>query len=229
MNRRTVVVFSLIFAAAALHAQDKATPPKAEKVTEKAVEKPANAKPATAKPAAEKPTSEKSEKSEKQPKVLTFQPDAATPAATHGETGPKPGQPNPMLDGPSQMVATFFGALRDGRIDEGYATLTKGSNIAEKPEELKQLKAKTREAIEVFGAINGFDFVESRAIGQRLVRATYASQGRVFPLRWRFYFYKPEEVWRIIDLRVDDKLTGIFDEIPEVKTLDVNPADASAK
>ena len=66
-----------------------------------------------------------------------------------------------------------------------------------------------------FGLIVGFDFVESRAIGQRLVRATYVSQGLVFPLRWRFYFYKPENSWRLIDLRVDDKLTGIFDEAAE--------------
>ena len=126
-----------------------------------------------------------------------------------------------MLDGPSQVVATFFGALRSGKIDEGYATLTKDSNIAEKPEQLKQLKAKTREAIEVFGAISGYDFVESRAIGQRLVRATYVSQGKIFPLRWRFYFYKPGNSWRLIDMRVDDKLTGIFDEVDESKSTDL--------
>ena len=110
-----------------------------------------------------------------------------------------------MLDGPTQIVATFFAALHEGKIDEGYATLTKDSKIAEKPEELKTLKAKTREAIEVFGNISGHDYVESRSVGQRLVRATYISQGKVFPLRWRFYFYKPENSWRLIDMRVDDK------------------------
>ena len=122
-----------------------------------------------------------------------------------------------MLDGPAQIVADFFAAVREAKIDEGYATLTKGSKIAEKPEELRQLKAKTREAIEVFGNIHAFDFVESKAIGQRVVRATYVSLGKVFPLRWRFYFYKPDDIWRLIDMRVDDKLTGIFDEAEEAK------------
>lgn len=187
MNRRSLIVFTLLGAAAVLHAQDKAATPR--------------------------PVD--------RPKVLTFQPDAKLPptvsdsSVTQGVVVQRASGANPLYDGPAQIVATFFGALRDGKIDEGYTTLTKDSNIAEKPEQLKQLKAKTREAIEVFGVISGYDFVESRAIGQRLVRATYVSQGKVFPLRWRFYFYKPEDSWRLIDMRVDDKLTGIFDEVEE--------------
>jgi hypothetical protein len=208
MNRRTILAFLLVGTAAVLHAQDKAATPKRDKTADKTAEKPAE-KPAEA------------------PKVLVFQPNAKLPSSTP-EAGTTTGvvvqrsaNANPMIDGPAQIVATFFGSLREGKIDEGYATLTKDSKIAEKPEELRQLKAKTREAIEVFGAISGFDFVESRAIGQRLVRATYISQGKVFPLRWRFYFYKPQNAWRLIDMRVDDKLTGLFDEPEEVKPDDL--------
>ena len=107
-------------------------------------------------------------------------------------------------------MATFFVSLQKREVDAAYALLTKGSMIAEKPEELKQLKAKTQEAIEVFGAIEGYDLVEAKSVGNRLVRSTFASHGKVFPLRWRFYFYKPEDVWRLIDMRVDDKLSGMF-------------------
>jgi hypothetical protein len=200
MNFRSLLAFVLIGTAAMLHAQDKAATPKAKADKTDAAEKPAD-----------------------KPKVLIFQPAAKLPdgasgvATTRGEVVQRAVNANPMLDGPAQIVANFFAALESGKVDEGYATLTKDSKIAEKPEELKQLKAKTREAIEVFGAITGFDFVESRAIGQRLVRATYISEGKVFPLRWRFYFYKPENAWRLIDMRVDDKLTGLFDEPDEGK------------
>jgi hypothetical protein len=197
MNLRSILAFLLVGLAAVLHAQEKAaTPlPKADKAA-------------------------KGEKDEK-PKVLIFQPESKVPdnapvgGTVRGEVVQRASNANPMLDGPAQVVADFFASLREGKVDEGYAALTKDSKIAEKPEEFKTLKAKTREAIEVFGAISGFDFVESRAIGQRLVRATYVSQGKVFPLRWRFYFYKPENSWRLIDMRVDDKLTGIFDEVEE--------------
>jgi len=103
-------------------------------------------------------------------------------------------------------------------VDQAYAVLTKGSKIAEKPEELRQLKAKTTEAIEVFGAILGYDLVDAKSVGNRLVRATYASHGKIYPLRWRFYFYKPEDTWRLIDMRVDDKLSGMFDEPEDAKS-----------
>jgi hypothetical protein len=190
MNRSIVLIFALACANALVCAQEK-------------------------KPAA--PPEKPAEKS----KTLIFQPGeklpngVTQPGVMKGDVVQQTVHANPMADGPSQIVSTFFASLKEGKIDEGYATLTKGSKIAEKPEEVRQLKAKTREAIDVFGNIHGFDLVESRAIGQRLVRATYVSLGKVFPLRWRFYFYKPEDVWRLIDMRVDDKLPGIFDETEE--------------
>jgi len=126
-------------------------------------------------------------------------------------------------DGVAQMVAQFFVSLQKNEVDAAYANLTKGSQIAEKPQELKQLKQKTQVAIEVFGAINGYDLVDSKSVGSRLVRTTYASHGKVYPLRWRFYFYKPDDTWRLIDMRVDDKLSGMFDEPEDAKNSEAKP------
>ncbi len=146
------------------------------------------------------------------------------PVAAAAEPPPSPSPPTagPISD-PGQMVAAFFSLLQKSSVDAAYASLTRGSKIAEKPEELKLLKAKTNEAIEVFGAIVGNDLVETKAVGARLLRTTYVSHGRTFPLRWRFYFYNPDGTWRLIDLRVDDKLTGIFDEAEERKESDARP------
>lgn len=116
---------------------------------------------------------------------------------------------------PAQIVRAFYAGLGTGDIDGAYAGLMKGSKIAERPEEVSTLKAKTKQAIELFGVIHGYDLVEIKAVGERLMRATYLSLGDDLPLRWRFYFYKAEETWKLIDLRVDDKLTGIFDEAAE--------------
>lgn len=118
----------------------------------------------------------------------------------------------PALDAPEQMAAQFFASLQKGQIDDAYATLTKGSKTIEKPEDLRILKQKTKEAIEVFGNIGGYEVVETKRIGSRLMRRTYLSLGDEFPLRWRFYFYESQGRWRLIDLRVDDRLTGMFDE-----------------
>ena len=83
---------------------------------------------------------------------------------------------------------------------------------------MKTLKSKTREAIDVFGPIQNYELVETRNVGAHLLRRTYISLNKEFPLRWRFYFYLSGELWRVIDLRVDDRVTGMFDETDEPKS-----------
>ncbi len=129
----------------------------------------------------------------------------ATPAVVTSTVPPEP----------SQIARAFFGLLAKGDVDGAYEGLMKGSNIAQRPDEVRSLKTKTRQAIEIFGTIHGYDLIDIKPVGERLMRATYLSLGHELPLRWRFYFYKADAEWRLIDIRVDDKLNGIFDEAPE--------------
>ena len=76
--------------------------------------------------------------------------------------------------------------------------------------------------MELFGSIRGYELIESKTVGSNLLRRTYISLGRDFPLRWRFYFYRASADWRLVDLRVDDRLSGIFEE-PEERTGDTKP------
>ena len=137
------------------------------------------------------------------------------------QTAPAPAAPKPPTtaasDLPAQVAGIFFGLLQKNEVDPAYEGLMKGSRIAERPEELKTLKAKTREAIDVFGPIQSYELVETRNVGKHLLRRTYISLNKEFPLRWRFYFYFSGELWRLIDLRVDDRVTGMFDETEDPK------------
>ena len=108
-------------------------------------------------------------------------------------------------------------------MDQAYDQLTRGTKIAERAEDVKTLKTKTKEAITVFGPMLGFDTVVKKNVGTRLVSYTLLSLGKEFPLRWRFYFYKPQETWRLIDLRVDDRLATMFDETDEGRSREVHP------
>lgn len=125
---------------------------------------------------------------------------------------PRASAPAVAEDVPMKMADEFFALLEKGQIDEAYANLTKGSKIIEKPEDLRVLKQKTKEAVEVFGSIQGYELVETKPVGSKLMRRTYLSLGAEYPLRWRFYFYLANNRWRLIDLRVDDRLAGMFDE-----------------
>ena len=162
-------------------------------------------------------------------KSLTFQPGSKVPDELQsGQSGTKapaaaaPAKPAAALDPtktdyPTDAVAAFFSHLQQGGIDAAYENLTKNSRIAEKPEDMRALKQKTKEAIEVFGAIQGYELVESKKVGTRLLRRTYISLGKEFPLRWRVYFYLSNDAWCLVDLRVDDRLTGLFEEPIEAR------------
>jgi hypothetical protein len=126
-------------------------------------------------------------------------------------------------DGPEKIIARFFSYLQRKEVDQAYDQLTRGTKIAERAEDVKTLKTKTKEAITVFGPMLGFDTVVKKNVGTRLVSYTLLSLGKEFPLRWRFYFYKPQDTWRLIDLRVDDRLAAMFDETEEVRPREDRP------
>jgi hypothetical protein len=126
-------------------------------------------------------------------------------------------------DGPDKIIARFFSYLQRKEVDQAYDQLTRGTKIAERAEDVRTLKSKTKEAITVFGPILGYDSVLKKNVGSRLVSYTLLSLGKEFPLRWRFYFYKPQDTWKLIDIRVDDRLVAIFDESEEGRPREPQP------
>lgn len=151
---------------------------------------------------------------------------AQKPEATKSSAAPLSASvatPNEEGDTPEKIIARFFAYVQRKEVDLAYDQLTKGTKIAERAEDVKILKSKTKEAIDVFGSVLGYDFVGKKNVGVRLVSYTCLSLGKEFPLRWRFYFYRPAEEWKLIDLRVDDRLAAMFDEPEEARPRDLQP------
>jgi len=165
--------------------------------------------------------------------VLASAPLFAQPEAKGTEPQKEAATVEPLAS--KEQVALFFRVLTEGRVDAAYDQLLKGTKIAEMPKDVATLKAKTREAIRVFGDINGCDFVSEQTVGSRinggphLVRLTYISLGKHLPIRWRFYFYNANSsmsypagfgtepvivrgTWKLIDIRIDDRLPDLFEE-----------------
>lgn len=117
-----------------------------------------------------------------------------------------------------KIVDSFFAYLGKGQVDQAYDFLTNGTKIAEKPDEVAKLKSTTKDAIRIFGDISGYELIATKTAGTHLMCSTYLSLGKGYPLRWKFYFYRWDKTWRLIDIRVDDRLVDIFDEtIPAPK------------
>jgi hypothetical protein len=139
--------------------------------------------------------------------------DGATPAKPSAAAPETPTEP----ETPERTIARFFAYLQRREVDQAYDQLTRGTKIAEHAEDVKMLKSKTKDAIAVFGALGGYEVVDTRKVGDRLISYRVISLGKDFPLLWRFYFYKPVDSWRLIDMRVEDRLAEMFDEKPLIQ------------
>ena len=42
---------------------------------------------------------------------------------------------------------------------------------------------------------------------------TYITAAKNFPIRWRLYFYKASDTWKLVDIRIDDRLMRMFGEV----------------
>ena len=126
-------------------------------------------------------------------------------------------------DSPDKIIGRFFAQLQKREVDQAYDQLTRGTKIAERADDVRTLKSKTKEAITVFGPMLGYDSVVTKKVGTRLVSYTLLSLGKEFPLRWRFYFYKPMDTWKLIDIRVDDRLAAMFDETDDGRPREERP------
>jgi hypothetical protein len=125
---------------------------------------------------------------------------------------PSPSATPTSLTEPTELLQRFFEALKADKLDEAYEGLAKNTLIATKAENLQQLKKRTRDALDNFGPVKGYEVVETIEIGSSLFRQTCISLNEDLPLRWRFYFYRAENKWKIVDLRVDDGIVELFDD-----------------
>ena len=113
---------------------------------------------------------------------------------------------------PEESIRLFFLALEADNIEGAYDNLVRDTIIADRKEDIKDLKRRTLEALDSYGPVAGYEVIDSRTVGQNLARKTCLSLNTDLPLRWRFYFYRSGGNWRLVDLRVDDGLVELFED-----------------
>jgi len=134
------------------------------------------------------------------------------PSATATPTAAAQPEPAARHPDPAAAIGAFFLALKAGQVDAAYEGLVKNTIIAERKENVNDLKESTKKALDHYGPVAGYEVVDTLQVGTSLMRQTCISLNQDLPLRWRFYFYRSENAWKIVDMRVDDGLVELFEE-----------------
>lgn len=145
------------------------------------------------------------------------------PACVRGQSAPSPqvrdlpplrthGEPNGQAPIPEirSLIERFFRDLVAGEIQKSFQDLLVTSRLSSRHENVSVLMDKTAQAFTYYGKATGFEPYDTRAIGSRLYVVTYLLDLDLQPLRWRFVYYRPEEAWKLIDIRVDDALEDLI-------------------
>ena len=107
----------------------------------------------------------------------------------------------------SAPVEKFFNTIQKGDVDTAFKDFLANSDHIHNRYDVDDFVAKTKYALSVYGAMQGFELYDNRAVGARLMYLTYFMHLKAIPLRWRFVFYAPDgQNWKLINLSVDDLL-----------------------
>ncbi len=131
--------------------------------------------------------------------------------------------PPPPPEEIQKATTSFFNLLKQDKLEAAYEVILVNTKIKGREEDVLKLKKQTREAIDTYGPILGFEIVEQRRVGMSLLQLTCLSWSENFPLRWRFSYYRPGDKWRLLDIFVDDKVGELF----ETRAARVSPMDAA--
>jgi hypothetical protein len=112
-----------------------------------------------------------------------------------------------------KKIDNFFKKIISDDISNGFEDLLINSPIVVKKIDLANLKKQTERAIEVYGKIEGYEFVNSQAITDSFIRLRYLGLHANYPMRWVFTFYRsPEKGWIVSDIKLDDQSDFFFSD-----------------
>jgi hypothetical protein len=109
--------------------------------------------------------------------------------------------------------ATFFKTLIASYIEKAYDDILINSPIKKNKEQIQNLIDQTKYAINLYGQMKGFEYVNSETITPSYLRLRYLSLHSNFPMRWIFTYYNsPELGWIIVNLKFDDLTDKFFSD-----------------
>lgn len=103
----------------------------------------------------------------------------------------------------------FFKLVSEGKVKNAYETLTKGSKAIS---DIKPLVTQTEAVIAGNGQIIDAELLRATRVGKRLIRISYLTHGKIYPMQWNFYCYQTATGWQVLDITVNNDLYAIFDE-----------------
>lgn len=102
------------------------------------------------------------------------------------------------------IIKKFFEIYKSGNSDKAVDYIFSTNRYVDK-ESIAQIKNQMRNVKDIVGVYYGYEFINSKKIGDSLICVTYLVKYERQPFRFSFIFYKPLNEWIIFSFTSDDK------------------------
>jgi hypothetical protein len=110
----------------------------------------------------------------------------------------------------SKICENFLQEIIAGNSEKAFSELFSiASGFGE--ESMKLVKTRTAELPAYYGELTGIEKVREEQYGQSVIRQVYLLKQEQHPTGWEFFFYKPENEWKLINIIFNDQLTIILE------------------
>lgn len=115
-----------------------------------------------------------------------------------------------LPSGIKAKIDLFFQQVQKGELQPALEKITEGGMVGNNEAQLKNLVAQIMNAVNLYGTITSYEYVQSSMVGESLCQAVFLSKNVQYPLRWTFIFYKSTTDWILINIEFDDNIEELF-------------------
>ena len=112
-----------------------------------------------------------------------------------------------------ELADKIITKISSGDIDSGFNLMKPYIPLSGADIDAAAAKAKTQleQYGKVYGKLIGFEYIDSRRIGDSLVRIRYVVKAENTALTWIFIFYKGADGWALNNFEWQDKAAYLFE------------------
>jgi hypothetical protein len=105
-----------------------------------------------------------------------------------------------QIDDCSDRTDAFLNAVLHGDIENACNEFIGNPAVSIYPVRTGFYSGQLRSFITIYGSLLSYEFVGESKLGDSIVRLTYVIKSQKLPLVATFYFYKPENDWKLVSI-----------------------------
>lgn len=114
-----------------------------------------------------------------------------------------------------KLVDGFFSTLKEDKVAQAYDEILVNTRVKDRLSEVNDMKAKTTTLLLEFGKVQDYELVNVKKVGSRIFVLTLLSYSEAYPIRWSMTFYKPSNLWRLIDIQGEVSIRDLGENFGE--------------